>query len=63
MKRDEIKHHRVLDIRSKLQKGWTEADILTFCQINLKVSRSTAIKYFEEAAAPLRKKYQEQYND
>lgn len=61
-KQQQIKHNRIIDLRRKLLRGFTEKQIINFCLNNLKVSVPTARSYFEEAAAPYRKKYQEKQN-
>lgn len=61
-KTKEIRHNRVLDLRSKIITGWKMKELLHFCEINLKVSRVTAVSYIDEAAAPYRKKFQEENN-
>ncbi len=58
-RQQQIKHNRILDLRRKLHLGYTEKQILEFCKTNLGVSAPTAQSYFEEAAEPYRKKYQE----
>lgn len=60
---NQIRHNRILDLRKKIAKGWTITDLMGFCQLNLKVARSTAISYIDEAAEPYRKKFQEQVNE
>ncbi len=60
---NQIRHNRILDLRKKIAKGWTITDLMGFCQLNLKVSRPTAISYIDEAAEPYRKKFQEQLNE
>ena len=57
-----IRHNRILDLRKKIQNGWTLEQLKDYCLNNLKVSKPTADSYIEEAAAPFRKKYQEQQN-
>jgi len=59
----QIRHNRILDLRKKIAKGWTMTDLMGFCQLNLKVSKPTADSYIDEAAAPFRKKFQEQVNE
>lgn len=53
----QIRHGRVLDLRKKIQKGWTMKQLLDFCQVKLEVARITAISYIDEAAEPYRIKY------
>jgi len=60
---NQIRHNRIVDLRKKITKGWTINDLMGFCQLNLKVSRPTAISYIDEAAEPFRKKFQEQVNE
>ncbi len=60
---NQIRHNRILDLRIKITKGWTIQDLMGFCRLNLKVSKSTAISYIDEAAEPFRKKFQEQINE
>lgn len=62
-KQQQIKHNRILDLRKKLLKGYTEKEIIDFCLTNLQVSTPTARSYFDEAAEPYRKKYQEIQNE
>lgn len=59
----EIRHIRVLDIRSKIAKGWNIADLMKFCLDNLKVTKQTATSYIDEAAEPYRKKYDQEQNN
>jgi hypothetical protein len=59
----QIRHNRILDLRKKIAKGWSMSDLMGFCQLNLKVSKPTAISYIDEAAEPFRKKFQEQVNE
>jgi len=54
-----IRHNRILDIRSKIQKGWKMEQLIAFCTDRLQVSKQTATSYIDEAAEPFRKKYQE----
>ena len=63
MLQNQIRHNRILDLRKKILKGWAMQDLMGFCQLSLKVSRPTAISYIDEAAAPFRKKFQEQVNE
>lgn len=56
----QIRHLRVLDIRSKIAKGWKLKDLGDFCTQKLGVSPSTATSYIDEAAAPFRKKYEKE---
>lgn len=58
-KANQIRHNRVLDLRKKIQLGWSMPDLINFCRLKLDVSRPTAISYIDEAAAPFRKKHQE----
>jgi len=58
-----VRHIRVLDIRSKISKGWSMQDLLNYCKVNLGVSRVTAISYIDEAAAPFRKKLEKEQNN
>lgn len=55
-----VRHNRVLDIRKKIKLGWKMEDLIGFCVTRLEVSRTTALSYIDEAAAPYRQKYQEQ---
>jgi len=57
-----VRHTRVLGIRLKIAEGWSMDDLMKFCFNNLKVSKQTAISYIDEAAAPYRRKFQEQNN-
>ena len=59
---NQIRHSRILDLRSKISKGWNMKSLLSFCDTNLKVSRVTAVSYIDEAAAPYRKKYEKEEN-
>lgn len=59
VKKQEIRHNRILDLRNKIQKGWKMKALIHFCEDNLKVSRVTAVSYIDEAAAPFRKKYED----
>lgn len=54
-----IRHLRIIDIRKMVRFGKTESEIIHYCLNRLKVSKVTALSYFEEAATPYRKKYQE----
>ena len=63
MLQNQIRHNRILDLRKKIAKGWSMSDLMGFCQLNLKVTKQTAINYIDEAAAPFRKKFQEQVNE
>ena len=63
VKRKQIRHGRVLDIRSKISKGWSMPDLLNYCKVNLGVSKVTAISYIDEAAAPFREKYEKEQNN
>ncbi len=63
MKVKEIRHNRVLDIRSKIVRGWNMESLENFCKVNLKVSKQTTASYIDEAAEPFRKKFQEQLNE
>ncbi len=63
VKRKQIRHTRILDIRSKISKGWSMTDLLNFCKMNLGVSKVTAISYIDEAAAPFRKKFEKEENN
>ncbi len=62
-RRQEIRHIRILDLRSKISKGWSMTDLLNFCKMNLGVSKVTAISYIDEAAAPYREKHQQGENN
>lgn len=55
-----IRHTRVLDIRSKIAKGWSLEKLNYFCINNLQVSQQTATSYIDEAAEPFRKKFEEE---
>ena len=55
---NQIRHTRVLDLRKKILRGWNMKSLLHFCEMNLKVSRVTAVSYIDEAAGPYRKKYE-----
>jgi len=59
----EVRHIRVLDIRSKISKGWSMQDLLNYCKVNLGVTRVTAISYIDEAAKPYRKTYEKEQNN
>ena len=63
LKTKEIRHNRILDLRSKIAKGWTMESLMNFCTMNLKVSKQTATSYIDEAAEPFRKKFQEKLNE
>ena len=52
-----IRHNRILDLRSKISKGWNLEQMLSFCINKLQVSKQTANSYIDEAAEPYRKKY------
>ena len=58
----EVRHIRVLDIRSKISKGWSMPDLLNYCKVNLGVSKVTAISYIDEAAEPYRQKLEKEQN-
>ena len=58
-----VRHNRILDLRSKIAKGWSMPDLMGYCRLNLKVSKQTATNYIDEAAEPFRKKFQEQLNE
>jgi len=58
----EVRHLRVLNIRSKISRGWNRADLLDYCNVNLGVSKLTAVSYIDEAAEPYREKYQKEQN-
>jgi len=58
-----IRHNRVIDLRTKIILGWNMKALLNFCEVNLKVSRVTAVSYIDEAAAPYRKKYEQEENN
>lgn len=58
----EVRHIRVIDIRSKISKGWNRPDLLNFCKVNLGVSKVTAVSYIDEAALPFREKHQKEKN-
>ena len=62
-KANQIRHNRILDLRKKINNGWSMPDLMNFCQLNLKVSKPTAVSYIDEAAEPFRKKFQEQTNE
>ncbi len=62
-KANQIRHNRIIELRRKIEKGWSITDLMGFCQLKLKVSRVTAISYIDEAAEPYRKKFQEQVNE
>jgi len=59
---NQIKHNRILDLRKKIQNGWTMESLMNFCLIKLEVSKPTAKNYIDEAAEPFRKKFQEKLN-
>jgi len=63
VQRKQIRHGRVLDIRSKICKGWSMPDLLNYCKVNLGVSKVTAISYIDEAAEPFRKKLEKEQNN
>lgn len=56
----QIRHIRILDLRKKIVSGWSMKTLLNFCEIKLEVSRVTAVSYIDEAAAPYRKKFEEE---
>lgn len=60
---NQIRHNRILDLRKKIQQGWTMTDLMGFCQLKLQVSKPTANSYIDEAAEPFRKKFQEKLNE
>ena len=60
---NQIRHNRILDLRKKINKGWSMSDLMGFCQLKLQVSKPTATSYIDEAAAPFRKKFQEKINE
>ena len=55
-----IKHNRVLDLRKKIQKGWTLEQLHQYCTTNLQITKQTANNYIDEAAEPFRKKFEEE---
>lgn len=57
-KKKQIRHIRVLDLRSKITKGWNLKELETFCVVKLGVAKQTALSYIDEAAEPFRKKYE-----
>ena len=57
-----MRHLRVLNIRSKISRGWNRLDLLDYCKVNLGVSKLTAVSYIDEAASPYREKYQKEQN-
>ena len=59
-KKKQIRHIRILDLRSKINKGWNLEELEVFCVKNLGVTRHTAISYIDEAAEPYRKKFEEE---
>ena len=63
LKSKEIRHNRILDIRSKIAKGWTMESLMNFCTERLGVTKQTATSYIDEAAEPFRKKFQENLNE
>jgi len=56
----EIRNNRIIDLRAKILRRWTLESLMNFCIMNLKVSKQTAQSYIDEAAAPYRKKFQEE---
>lgn len=62
-KANQIRHNRVLDIRKKIENGWTMQSLMNFCLVKLNVTRTTAKNYIDEAAQPFRKKFQEKLNE
>lgn len=60
VKKLQIRHNRVLDIRAKIIMGWKMKALLHYCEDNLGVSRVTAVSYIDEAAEPYRKKYKKE---
>ena len=61
--KQQIRHVRILEIRKKIAKGWDMQSLMGYCRLNLKVTEKTANSYIDEAAAPFRKKFQEQVNE
>lgn len=57
------RHNRVLDVRKLILKGWNMDDLKAFCIKHYGVTKVTAEGYIDEAAAPYRKKHQEQENE
>lgn len=53
-----VRHTRILDIRKKIELGWKMPDLVSYCLINLGVSKPTATSYIDEAAEPFRKKHE-----
>lgn len=59
---NQIRHNRVLDIRKKILSGWSMKQLHDFCKTHLDVAKVTADSYIDEAAAPYRKKYEQESN-
>lgn len=57
------RHHRVLDVRKLIQKGWKIEDLRAYCMKHYEVTKITADGYIDEAAEPFRKKYQEKQDE
>jgi len=55
-----IRHNRIIGIGRMIETGKTESEIISHCLNNLKVSKPTAVNYFETVAAPYRAKYQKE---
>ena len=53
------RHNRVLDVRKLVLKGWNMDDLRAFCIKHYGVTKVTADGYIDEAAAPYRKKHEE----
>ena len=58
--RQTIRHVRVEDLRKKIEKGCSMESLMNYCLVYLKVTHKTATSYIDEAAAPYRKKFQEE---
>ena len=59
---EQIRHNRILDLRKKILKSWTMEELMAFCVNKLQVTKVTATSYIDEAAAPYRKKHEQQSN-
>ncbi len=57
------RHNRVLDIRKLVLKGWKIEELRAYCIKHYGVTKRTADGYIDEAAAPYRKKHQEEKNE
>ncbi len=63
VKKQQIRHIRVLDLRAKIIVGWGMKALLYYCEDKLGVSRPTAVSYIDEAAKPYREKFQKEQDN